>query len=497
VSALISLPVVLPLVAAALCMLFGRSRPAQRAVALTALATSTVLSFVLVVRVDQQGTSVVDAGDWGAPMGIVLVADRLAAVMLAVATVTLFLVLVFAIGQPGAERNHVGFQSAYMVLSAGVALSFLTGDLFTMFVAFEMMLTSSYVLMTLGGTEDQVRSGMTYVVISLVASTLFITAIAFVYMATGTVNLADLSQRIPLLSPDLQSALALLLLVVFGIKAAVFPLFFWLPDSYPTAPSPVTAIFAGLLTKVGVYALIRTQVLLFPPESRPSEVLLWLAGLTMVVGVLGAIAQNDIKRILSFHIISQIGYMVMGLGLFTVAGVAGAVFFIVHQVVVKTALFLTGGLVEHVGGSARLSRVGGMLATAPVVAVLFLLPALSLAGFPPFSGFIGKFGLFDAGVQAGSYAVVAAGVFAAFLTLFSMTKIWSGAFWNPKEGEPQAEPHPPGRWGGPVLMVVPTAALVVMSLAIGVFAGPLYDLTTRAAENLLDPSVYRSEVLGR
>ncbi len=196
----------------------------------------------------------------------------------------------------------------------------------------------------------------------------------------------------------MQSAFALLLLVVFGIKAAVFPLFFWLPDSYPTAPSPVTAIFAGLLTKVGVYALIRTQLLLFPPSARPSTVILWMAGLTMVIGVLGAVAQQDMKRILSFHIVSQIGYMVMGLGLFTVAGVAAAIYFIVHQVIVKTALFLTGGLVEHVGGSSRLSRVGGMLGTAPVIAVLFLVPALSLAGFPPMSGFIGKFALFDAGV---------------------------------------------------------------------------------------------------
>jgi multicomponent Na+:H+ antiporter subunit D len=497
VSGLVVVPVLLPLLAAGLCMLVGRSRTAQRVVALSALTVSTAAAIAVMIGVDRDGTVVVDAGDWGAPLGIVLVADGLATIMLAIATTTLLLVLVYAIGQPGAERNHVGFQSAYMILSAGVALSFLTGDLFTMFVGFEMMLTSSYVLMTLGGTQDQVRSGMTYVVISLVASVLFITALALIYMATRTVNLADLSERIPLLAPGLQSAFALLLLVVFGIKAAVFPLFFWLPDSYPTAPSPVTAIFAGLLTKVGVYALIRTQLLLFPESARPATVILWLAGLTMVVGVLGAVAQQDMKRILSFHIVSQIGYMVMGLGLFTVAGVAAAIYFIVHQVVVKTALFLTGGLVEHVGGSSRLSRVGGMLGTAPVLAVLFLVPALSLAGFPPMSGFIGKFALFDAGVGSASYWVVAAAVIAAFLTLFSMTKIWSGVFWNPKEREPQATPHAPGRWGGPVLMVVPTATLVVLTVALGVFAGPIYDHITTTAQGLLDPAVYRAEVLGR
>jgi multicomponent Na+:H+ antiporter subunit D len=497
VSGLVVVPVLVPLIAAGLCMLVGRSRAAQRVVALTALGVSTAASIAVLVAVDRDGTIVVDAGGWGGPLGIVLVADGLATIMLAIATTTLLLVLIYAIGQPGAERNHVGFQSAYMILSAGVALSFLTGDLFTMFVGFEMMLTASYVLMTLGGTRDQVRSGMTYVVISLVASVLFITALALLYLATGTVNLADLSQRIPLLAPGVQSAFALLLLVVFGIKAAVFPLFFWLPDSYPTAPSPVTAIFAGLLTKVGVYALIRTQLLLFPPSARPSTVILWLAGLTMVIGVLGAVAQQDMKRILSFHIVSQIGYMVMGLGLFTVAGVAAAIYFIVHQVIVKTALFLTGGLVEHVGGSSRLSRVGGMLGTAPVIAVLFLVPALSLAGFPPMSGFIGKFALFDAGVGSASYWVVAAAVIAAFLTLFSMTKIWSGVFWNPKEREPQATPHRPGRWGGPILMVAPTATLVVLTIALGLFAGPVYEMITHTAEGLLDPALYRAEVLGR
>jgi multicomponent Na+:H+ antiporter subunit D len=497
VTTLAVLPIVLPLVAAALCMLVGRSKAAQRTIALTASIAATIASFVLLVFVNRDGTVVVDAGGWGAPIGTVLVADQLAVIMLAVATITLLLVLVYAIGQPGAERNHVGFQSAYMVLSAGVALSFLTGDLFTMFVAFEMMLTASYVLITLGGQHDQVRSGMTYVVISLIASVLFLSALALLYAATGTVNLADLSERIPLLDTGLQTAFALLLLVVFGIKAAVFPLFFWLPDSYPTAPSPVTAIFAGLLTKVGVYALIRTQVLLFPPESRPTEVILVIAGLTMVIGVLGAVAQNDLKRILSFHIVSQIGYMVMGLGLFTVAGVAGAVYFIVHQVVVKTALFLTDGLVEHVGGSSRLRHVGDMLTKAPIVGVLFLLPALSLAGIPPMSGFVGKFALFDAGVGSAAYWVTGAAVVAAFLTLFSMIKIWNGVFWSPSEAPPEGTPHAPGRFGGPLLMVIPTAALVVLSIVIGVAAGPLYEITTSAAENILDPAIYRREVLQR
>ena len=202
--------------------------------------------------------------------------------------------------------------------------AFITGDLFNLFVSFEMMLTASYVLLTLGGRREQVRSGMTYVVISLLASTLFITALALLYAATGTVNMADLAGQIGELPLGVRQAFAVLLVVVFGVKAGLFPLFSWLPDSYPTAPSPVTAVFAGLLTKVGVYALIRTQTLLFPSGSRPASAAARRPpALTMVVGVLGAIAQDDVKRILSFNIVSHIGYMVMGLALFSVAGLAG------------------------------------------------------------------------------------------------------------------------------------------------------------------------------
>ena len=254
-------------------------------IGLSTLGALVPIAVVILVRVDADGVAVVQAGDWPAPVGITLVADRLSAIMLVTATVVLLAVLVYAIGQPGAERNHVGFQSVYMILAAGVSAAFLTGDLFNLFVAIEMMLTASYVLMTLGGRLEQVRSGMTYVVISLVASVLFLVGLAFTYAATGTVNMADLAEHIAELPSGVRAALAGLLLVVFGIKAALFPLYFWLPDSYPTAPSAVTAIFAGLLTKVGVYAIIRTQTLLFPPDSRPATLILIIAGATMVVGV--------------------------------------------------------------------------------------------------------------------------------------------------------------------------------------------------------------------
>ncbi len=216
----------------------------------------------------------------------------------------------------------------------------------------------------------------------------------------------------------------------------------------------------------------------------------------MVIGVLGAIAQDDVKRILSFHIVSQIGYMIMGLALFTVAGLAGAIFYIVHHIVVKTTLFLSGGLIEHVGGSGRLSRLGGMVRTVPVVAVLFLVPALSLAGIPPLSGFVAKFALVSAGTEVESYWLVAVSVVVSLLTLFSMMKIWSGVFWSPAEEAPDATPHSVGRLGGPFLMVAPTAALGVLSLVIALGAAPLYDLSERAAHDLLNNDSYVTEVLG-
>lgn len=496
-NALLAVPVLLPLAAAGACVVAYGHRVTQRAIAVTTLGVNLVLSIVLLVSVEADGVQVAQVGAWPAPMGITLVADLFSSLMLVVSVATLLAVLVFAIGQPGADDDQPVFHPVYLVLSAGVAMSFLTGDLFNLFVAYEMTLVSSYVLITLGGKREQVRSAMTYVVINLLASTLFVAAVGWIYAATGTLNLADMAGRTAVQPVGVRSALAMLLFLVFGMKAAIFPLFFWLPDAYPMARTPVTAVFAGLLTKVGVYSIVRTQTLLFP-EGGPSRTLLVFAALTMVVGVLGAIAQNDMKRILSFHIISQIGYMVMGLALFSVAGVAATVFFILHQVPVKTALFLTTGLVEESAGSTALNRVGGMLRRTPLVAWLFLIAALSLAGIPPLSGFVGKLAILEAGVSERSFAIVGVALVVSLLTLFSMIKIWNGVFWGTPE-DPTirlAEAGPGERLPVPWLMNGATVALVSLTLAIAVFGGPLYGLCERAAQTLVHPSEYVAAVLG-
>jgi multicomponent Na+:H+ antiporter subunit D len=496
-SALVPLTIAIPLLAAAVSILFGRWRWVQRIIAVTALTALFGISIALLIGADNQGFVIHRDGGWPAPFGITLVVDRLAGLMIAVSALILLVVHIYAIGSAGEERRRVAFHPVYLVLAAGVMGSFVTADLFNLFVAFEMMLAASYVLLTFGGRPDQVRSGMTYVVISLVASALFITTLAWMYTATGTVNMADLSIRIAELDPAVQAMLALALLAVFGIKAGLFPLFFWLPDSYPTAPGPVVAVFAGLLTKVGVYAIIRTQTLLFDRPDYMGTVLLVVATLTMVVGVFGAISQDAMKRILAFHIISQIGYMIFGLGLFTVAGVAGAVFYVVHHIIVKTALFLVTGLVARRAGSSRLSEVGGLVHSAPVIAVLFAVPAMSLAGLPPFSGFLAKFALADAGLAIDEWIVVGASLFVGLLTLFSMTKIWSNVFWGvPEEAfAGLASESKPNRLGAPVGMIVPTAVLALASIGVSIFAGALYDVSERASIELLEPSDYVSAVL--
>ncbi len=492
---LLPLPVVLPLFAAGLSMAVARRRNLQRAVGVVTLAITTAVSVAILVGVDRDGPAAAFMGGWEAPVGIALVADRFTGLMLVVASPVLLAVLVFAIGQPGTEQEQPSFHPVYLVLAAGVGLSFLTGDLFNLFVAFEMMLTASYVLMTIGGRADQVRTGMTYVVISLIASVLLVSTVGLLYAATGTVNLADLAVRMGDLPEGVRLAFSLLLFMVFGIKAAIFPLFFWLPDSYPTAPTAVTAVFAGLLTKVGVYCIIRTQTLLFAPDDRPAGFILVIAALTMVVGVLGAIAQNDIKRILSFHIVSQIGYMILGLGLFTVAGIAAAIVYVVNQIVLKSTLLLVAGLVDHSAGSSRLAEVGGLARRFPLLGWLFLLPALSLAGVPPFSGFVAKLAVIQAGFDAQAWAVVAASLVVSVLTLYSMTKIWGGAFW----GTPQVLVEPTDdvtrRHGGTVPMLASTGALVVGTLALAVLAGPLVELSQRAAADLLEPGAYLDAVL--
>ena len=489
---LVPLPVVMPLIGAALTMMMAGKPKAQRTVSLTVLSATLVVSIALLLLSTADGPMVVAVGGWVAPLGIVLVADQLAALMLVVSSAVTVCVLVYSIGQgmaDGHEETPLSvYHPTYLVLTAGVTNAFLAGDLFNLYVGFEILLVASYVLLTLGGTENRIRAGTTYVVVSLLSSVVFLAAIGLIYAATGTLNLAQLVERLDALPDTLRLILQGMLLLAFGIKAAVFPLSAWLPDSYPTAPAPVTAVFAGLLTKVGVYAIIRTETLLFP-GGRAATVLMVLALLTMVIGILGAVAQSDIKRLLSFTLVSHIGYLLFGVGLTTQLGLSSAIFYVVHHITIQTTLFLATGLIERRGGSTALDKLGGLARLSPVLAVLFLVPALNLAGIPPFSGFIGKLGLIQAGVDEGGvlpWLLVAGGILTSLLTLYAIARVWNRAFWR--------EPHPdaPSAKDGflPGLMVAPTLALVILGVGLTFVAGPLFGISDQSAGDLMQRDGY-------
>ncbi len=499
-------PVVLPLLAAGLSFLLSRASWAQRGLGVLVLAAVVGDAAYLLFRADRYGPVAIQAGGFRAPLGITLVADRLSALVLLSAGLVLLLVLVYAIGQGAAERRVEQvpsvFHPAFLVLTAGIALAFLTGDLFTLFVAFEVLLMASYVLLTLGATRERVRAGMVYTVSSLVASIMLLTTIGLIYGVTGTVNLADLAGRTAALDPGMRQLLSLMLLLAIGIKAAVVPLHWWLPDSYPTAPAPVTVVFAALLTKVGVYAILRTQTLLFP-RDHPWTLVLVLAAVTMLVGVAGALVQEDLNRVLSFTLVAHVGFMLFGLGLSTEAGLAGAIIYLVHHIAVQANLFLSIGLVERERGSTSMARLGGVAAAAPLLAVVFVVPALSVAGVPPFSGFIGKLALLRAAVaQGGTLALGVAGMVlvVSLLTLVAMIRIWLTVFWGePKErvaDESPADLVDVGVTHRDPAMRGAAVAAVAAGLALVVFAGPLTSVSSRAASDLGDLTPYRTAVLG-
>ena len=522
------LAVIVPFLGAALSLVLLRRHGLQRVVAIGSLVISLAVETTVLISTWDQGPQVVHLGNWEAPWGIVMVVDQLSSLMLVVSTVVSLAVLVYATGQGVADGDEEGpisiFHPSFLILVAGVSNAFLAGDLFNLYVGFEILLTASYVLMTMGGTAQRIRTGVTYVVVSVISSVLFLITIAMIYAATGTINMADLHGKLGELPVGTQMQLHLMLLIAFGIKAAVFPLSFWLPDSYPTASAPVTAVFAGLLTKVGVYSIIRTETLLFPGD-RLDGLLMWVALLTMVVGILGALAQIDIKRMLSFTLISHIGYMVFGVAIGSETALSATVYYVAHHIVIQTSLFLVAGLIERRGGSTNVDRLAGLARIAPVLALLYFLPALNLGGIPPFSGFLGKTGLLQAGVDRGewlAYVLVGASVLVSLLTLLAMIRVWNRVFLRAPEDAEYPDPilmapvpagsrflrssggvdDQAGRFSGKgdVRLMSPsmlgaTASLVVVGVALTVFAGPLFQLADNAAENLVRPDRYVQAVL--
>ncbi|MDQ4147290.1 MAG: Na+/H+ antiporter subunit D, partial [Pseudomonadota bacterium] len=400
------LPILIPLLTAVISLLFRHHRRLQRGLNLAGAAALLGVALGLLYIVWSDGIQAVQLGNWPAPFGITFVADLLSAIMVALTALMGLAVAVYSLANMDAQRERFGYYPLLHILLMGVCGAFLTGDIFNLYVWFEVLLIASFVLLALGGERAQIEGAIKYVTLNLISSAFFLAAVGILYGMVGTLNMADLARRLPEIpQTGLVTALAMLFLVAFGIKAAVFPLFFWLPASYHTPPVAVSAIFAGLLTKVGVYALIRVFTLLFVQDVGYTHTLILIvAGLSMVTGVLGAVAQNEFRRILSFHIVSQIGYMLMGLGLFSSLALAGSVFYIIHHIIVKTNLFLVSGVAHRLGGTYELKKLGGLYSAYPFLALLFLVSALSLAGLPPFSGFFAKLALVQAGLQLEQYS---------------------------------------------------------------------------------------------
>jgi len=511
---LLALPILVPLLTSVLALLLRKQPVLQRIVVLIGTTSLVACGIALFAATNESGVLAVQMGGWPAPAGISLISDLFSATMIVMTGLLGLGVVIYGLADISREIEFAGYHPLIQILLMGVCGAFLTGDLFNLYVWYEVMLLASFVLLAIGGSKAQIEGAIKYVTLNLIASAILLAGAGLLYSTAGTLNMADLAVLGDSLgnSPVL-TTISMLFLVSFAIKAGAFPLFFWLPASYHTPPVAVTAIFSALLTKVGVYSLVRVFTLVFVHDTGLTHtVILVLGALTMITGVLGAAAQWDFRRILSFHIISQIGYLLVGLGLAgpaiamlhqgdavteearraAIFGLGGVVFFIVHVMLAKTALFFVCGIAERHRGSSSLSVMGGLV-SRPVLAVTFLIAAMALAGIPPLSGFWAKLLIVRAGLEGREWMVVAAALGVGLLTLFSMVKIWAEAFWRPAPEDVVDRPIAPLKTG---LLYAPPVAMAIAIIVLGVAPAPLVKVAERAAEQLFDPRPYIEAVSG-
>lgn len=490
---LVALPVIFPAIVALICLLAPKPAAWRRVLAVIATVGLLGHALWLVSHAMTEGPLVLRLGGWLAPYGIVLVGDALAGIMLALSAFTALACALFGFAEEAASDEHPLRLPLLLFLLVGINLTFVTGDLFNLFVAFEVMLLSSYGLMTLELSARDSRQALPYLTLNLVGSALFLAVCGFAYSLFGTLNFAEIIGRADLLADDYRlTLLAVLMLMVFGLKAGLFPLYQWLPGGYSVMPAPVAAFYAGMLTKVGVYVLIRIFGTVLPPSLTELHTLIaWTAGLTMVIGVLGAVGQSRVQTILSYHIVSQIGFMALAIGLFSPFAIAAAIFYIIHHIIVKSALFLVGGSVIRLNGTDELARTGGLWRAAPWLGIGFVLQAMSLAGLPPLSGFWGKFMIIQEGFTQKEWILVAMSLVASVLTLMSMLKIWLGAFWKAAP-----EDRPPAVTGRTRLMSTVIVGMACVSLVIGFGAEHFFRVARFAADQTLDRAGYVEAVRG-
>jgi len=490
--AVVALPILIPLFLI-VTLLVIKSDKIARWTGVAGSAILLVISVYIFILVRIHGILVLQAGGWEAPYGITLVADYLSILMILFTSLISLPVAIYALHFLPENISPNRFYIFFFALLTGLNGTYVTGDLFNLFVWFEVILISSFVLITLGYSKEQLEGGIKYLALNLLGSLFLLAGTGLLYAQTGTLNMAHLAEILK--NSDqiiITNSAAILFFVAFGIKSAIFPLYFWLPASYHTLNITVISLFSGLLTVTGVYTLIRFFTLFFPDELIFwHKFLLIIAGLTMLSGGLAEVSHYDIRRILSYHIISQTGYILMGLGIFTPLALAGSVFFTLHNMVAKTNTFLIAGIINRAKGSYYLKDLGGLFKQSPLLAILFSIPAFALAGVPPVSGFFAKFILLKAGLENGNYIIIAVAVITAMFTLYSMIKIWNEAFLKVQPGNKKHD----YQYKPAFTEYFPSLFLGTISILLGVFAYYIFECALEAANQLTDNDIYINAVM--
>ena len=502
---LIILPVIAQLFIAIFLLIFWRNTGLQKLVSVFGSILATLAAIWLFAKVWGEGIHIMNAGNWNAPFGIVFVADVFSSTMVLLSSIAGLAVSIFATASVSRQRAQYGFFPVFHLLIMGLNGAFLTGDIFNLYVWFEVIIISSFVLLTLGGRKGQIEGAVKYMAMNILASMIFLTGIGMLYGITGTLNMADLALKVAAVeNRNLINLTAVFFIVGFGIKSAVFPLYFWLPSSYHTPPSAVAAIFGGLLTKVGIYALFRIFTLIFVPDLFLETLFIVIAVLTIMTGAFGAAIKQNIRRMFSYLIVCHIGFMVAGLGLFNKVAMMGALFYLIHDIVIKTNLFLVAGVIRNIGGSMYLDKLGGLYANWPKTSILMAIVLFSLVGIPPLSGFWPKIYLFEGGFMEANYFFVGALIIGSFVTLYAIARLWVGAFWKDAPDEEIDRSAVFGvmdfvRWprAKQSLLIIPIILLAVVSLYFGLFAEHIVVLVDHIAEEMIDPTPYIQAVLGK
>lgn len=493
-STVLILPFLICFSTVVLTTLTWRRTRLQKMIHLIASAVFLFSAILLLYKVRQSDISTIAVGGYQAPFGILLVVDYFSALMIFMSAMITFVVGLYSLTDISKKLQRLGYYPLFWLLNFGVIGALMTGDLFNLYVWFEVMLISSFVLLIIGHHKSQLEGALKYVSIHFLATMFMLLAIGLIYGLTGTLNMADLNLLLAQSqNPTLVTTSIVLIVLAFSIKAALFPLFFWLPSAYHTANGTTAAIFSGILTKIGVYALIRTMTLLLPDNVWILTLLLFSATMTMITGVLGAVVQYNFKRLLSFHIISQVGYMIMGLAIYTPFAIAAAIFYTVHHMIVKTNLFLLSSISIKIGKTSDIRKLGGYYDRYPVIALLFFISAFSLAGLPPFSGFWSKLLIFQAAVYSGHAKVAIAALAVGLLTLYSMNKLWVQVFWKTPPPRPDLESN--AEHLSYYLSLLPCVILASMTLAISFFPQPIFDFMLQVSQQLLHPELYVQAVM--